>query len=200
MVEGSGQIATCPSLPNGLRLTGNPSRELLAEVFKLRVRAWAARTSAFPPGLESWSDTFDAIAHHFVIVDADRPVAAARLTIHSVPAEAPDGELYDKVSPADAPAPLAAISRLVVCQHHASAGLSSLLDDVRLRRARELGCKSVLVANGASDARIVQLEALGFRSLYRACKQVPGVLAQTCPPFIMVLRLDDAPRASGVKA
>lgn len=162
---------------------------MLAQVYKLRVRAWRARNGAFP-AVESWSDTYDHIAQHFVIVADDRPVAAARITIHTSLAEAPDGEVYAAVTPADAPAPVAAISRLVVCPQYARRGLSRRLDEARIEFARQAGCKSVIGHTVAGPTRIAQLEALGFRCLHRAAKQPRGALAGTGLPWIIALNLD----------
>jgi GNAT superfamily N-acetyltransferase len=178
-------------LPHGLRLIETPSPELLVEVFKLRVRAWGARTAAFPASIESWSDPFDAVAHHFVIVDGARPVAAARLTIHAAPADAPDGEVYEAVRPADAPAPVAAISRLVVCPHHAKKGLSHWLDEARIEFTRRVGCNSVIGNTTAGPERIAQLRALGFRCLHRSAKRPLGALAGTGFPAVLALHFRD---------
>lgn len=172
-----------------LRLDETPPADLLAEVYRLRVRAWAARTEAFPANIESWSDTFDPIAKHFVIVAEGRPVAAARVTIHTALGDAPDGELYGAMNPADAPPPIAALSRLVVCPSYAKHGLSRWLDVERLTHARKSGCFSAVVCTGTAAQRIDQLQALGFRCLYRARAQVGGVLAATSPPFVMALDL-----------
>lgn len=172
-----------------LRLVEAPSPALLAEVYRLRVRAWAARNAAFPADVESWSDAFDASARHFVVTSGSRPVAAARLTIHAAPADAPDGELYAAMDGAEAPAPIAALSRLVVCPRYAKLGLSRWLDIERIAEARRQGCASVVVCTGASDYRIGQLQALGFRKLYRASRQAAGVLAATAPPFVLARRL-----------
>jgi GNAT superfamily N-acetyltransferase len=174
-----------PPPVHDLCLIEAPSPDLLAEVYRLRVRAWAARNAAFPANLESWSDPFDATAGHFVVTASGRPVAAARLTIHASPADAPDGELYAAMDSADAPPPVAALSRLVVCPRYAGRGLSRWLDIERMAHARRQGCKSLIVCTGTSDDRIAQLHALGFRTLYRAPTQVSGVLAATAPPFVL---------------
>lgn len=179
-----------PPQMHELRLIEVPSPDLLAEVYRLRVRAWAARNATFPAGLKSWSDPFDASARHFVVVAGERPVAAARLTIHDTAADAPDGELYAALDAADAPAPVAAFSRLAVCPRYAKQGLSRWLDIERIAFASRSRCRSVVISTGSSDARIAQLHALGFRTLYRARTQVEGVLAATAPPFVLVLRFD----------
>lgn len=187
------QFPTPPYRPppvDDLRLIEAPSADLLAEVYRLRVRAWTARNAAFPAGIESWSDAFDATAQHFVVVADRHPVAAARLTLHASPAEAPDGELYGAMDRADAPAPVAAFSRLVVCPRYAKQGLSRWLDIERIAYASRRRSRSLVTCTGSSGARIAQLHALGFRTLYRARAQVAGVLAATAPPFVLALRLD----------
>jgi GNAT superfamily N-acetyltransferase len=161
----------------------------LAEVYKLRVSAWRSRNGAFPADIESWSDAYDVTARHFIIVADDRPVAAARVTIHASLADAPDGEVYAAVTPADAPAPIGAISRLVVCPQYAGRGLSRRLDDARIKFARQAGCKSVIGHTTAGPSRIAQLQALGFRCLHVADKQPPGALAGTGLPQIIALDL-----------
>jgi len=172
-----------------LQLIDAPSPALLQEVYKLRVRAWRARVPAFPCSVDAWSDAFDSGAQHFVFANAGDPVGAARVTIHDAPTSAPDGLIYADVRAADAPPPIAAFSRLVVCSRYAGAGLSQRLDAVRLAHAAEMGCRSVLVGVSAGEARAAQLRKLGFRELHQARQQVPGILAHTAPPLIFKLDL-----------
>lgn len=178
-----------PILPPGLRLVDALSIDQLDEVYRLRVQAWRARTGLFPSDLELWTDEFDQRAHHFAILDDGRPVAAARVTIHADTAEAPDGEVYGELSETEAPAPVAAFSRLVVSPLYAKAGLSHCLDEARLDLARREGCKTVIGHTVAGPSRIVQLQALGFRVRYRAKLQPRGGLAGTGRPLVLVLDL-----------
>lgn len=174
----------------GYKLVRSPSRELLAEVYELRARAWKARTSRFPSAVVSWSDAFDASSMHFVACAADGSAAgAARLTLTDAIHYGPDFETYGQIDDDSIEKPLGFISRLVVCPNHRGKGLSQALDDARIKQARLLGCKTILANTRAGERRIHQLESYGFKRLYVATTQAPGPLANVAVPTVLLLAL-----------
>lgn len=117
-------------------LVRSPNSEMLDRVFRLRARAWKARTQRFPTAIDAWQDAFDGRSLHFVACTIDdAPVAAARLTIAESVGDGPDQETYGAVPKDQLVAPFGFMSRLVVCPDHAGRGLSQALDKTRLRLA-----------------------------------------------------------------
>jgi GNAT superfamily N-acetyltransferase len=160
---------------------------MLQQIYRLRVRAWRARTTDFADQWDSWSDAHDLTSHHFAILLDQMPVAAGRLTIARDTTEAPDPETYRQLNPREAVPPIAFISRLVVCPEHAGRGLSELIDHHRIAFAKKANCKTILV--GAAGKRIAKLETLGFRALYVASLQTRGPLEGVVAPTILALSL-----------
>lgn len=162
-------------LPLALRRVNDPHD--LAAIFRLRVAAWRARVPHFP-AMEAWSDGFDAIAEHWAVFDDGKPVAAARLTIHGALADVPSPEVFAPLVPAGLEGPIAVLTRLVVAPSHARRGLSRQLDEVRIDRAREAGCRHVVGSTYAGQPRIKALQALGFEPLGEAGLYASGPLRE----------------------
>lgn len=150
--------------------------DLLAQVYRLRVEAWRARTSAFPE-MEYWSDAFDRVGRHWVVIDDQRPVAAARLTVHGLLADVPNAEVYSGLLPADLPGPIGVLTRLVVARSHAGRGLSGRLDSVRIDAARRAGCRHLIGETFSGLPRIDQMVRAGFEVLGPAGAYLSGPLA-----------------------
>lgn len=150
--------------------------DILQQVYRLRVEAWRARNPDFP-ALERWNDSFDASGRHWVIVDHGRPVAAARLTVHSALAEVPNAEIYRDLLPEDLAGPIGVLTRLVVARSHAGRGLSRSLDLARIDAAREVGCRHLIGETFAGLPRIQQMCDLGFSVIGKAGSYADGPLA-----------------------
>lgn len=134
---------------------------ILERVYRLRVEAWRERNSHFPD-MEVWTDSFDALGRHWVVMDNGQPVAAARLTVHSVLSEVPNAEIYQPVFPEGLPGPIGVFTRLVVARSHAGLGLSGALDLCRITAARSEGCRYAIGETFAGLPRLDQMRALGF--------------------------------------
>lgn len=136
--------------------------DCLDQVGRLRVAAWKTETGATPE-MECWVDPVDRVpgTHLFAIFAGDRIVASARLTVHARLDEAPDAPVYAGVLTEPPLAPIAVLSRLVVHPDHRRMGYGTALDQYRIERARELGCRTI-VGSSSAPRRIAQLEALGF--------------------------------------
>lgn len=149
---------------------------ILDQVYRLRVVAWQARNPDFPQ-MDAWTDAFDATGRHWVILDGDAPVAAARLTVHDVLAEAPSAEIYRDLLPADLPGPIGVLTRLVVAPSHAGKGLSLSLDHVRIEAARASGCRQLIGDTFAGLSRLDQMKRLGFKVIGQSQQYAEGPLA-----------------------
>ncbi|GAB3277821.1 hypothetical protein GCM10027347_51840 [Larkinella harenae] len=108
------------------------------EIGALRVRAWRHEPGADPAFFtkSSWIEPLDESAFHWVILDQDRVVASARMSIHATIDEAP----YANRLPAACRAALrgqtiASFNRLVVDPQFRGLGLSKRLDQARLQMA-----------------------------------------------------------------
>jgi hypothetical protein len=156
---------------------------ILDQVYRLRVVAWQARNPDFPQ-MDAWTDAFDATGRHWVILDGDAPVAAARLTVHDVLAEAPSAEIYRDLLPADLPGPIGVLTRLVVAPRHAGLGLSQVLDVARIEAARQADCRHLIGATLAGLPRIRQMLDLGFEICGEAKPYGAGPLHQLPDPRI----------------
>jgi len=149
--------------------------DVLEQVYRLRVAAWRARNPDFPD-IEAWTDAFDAVGRHWVVMDGDVPVAAARLTVHSQMAEVPSAEIYRGLIADDLPGPIGVLTRLVVAPSHAGWGLSWLLDLSRIEAARASGCRHLIGATLVGLRRIKQMTDLGFDVLGEAGPYLQGPL------------------------
>jgi len=156
---------------------------ILEQVYRLRVSAWRARNRDFP-AMEAWTDAFDASGRHWVVLDGDAPVAAARLTVHSALLQAPSSEIYRGLLPDDLPGPIGVLTRLVVAPSHAGRGLSRALDLARIEAARESGCRHLIGATLVGLERVQQMSALGFNLIGNAEPYSEGPLTNLPDPRI----------------
>lgn len=149
--------------------------EVLDQVYRLRVEAWRARNPVFPR-MNAWSDAFDTVGRHWVVLETGEPVAAARLTVHAALAEAPSAEIYRGVLPDDLPGPVGVLTRLVVAPSHAGLGLSRALDLARIDAARAEGCRHLIGGTFDVHPRAERMRALGFKVVGRAAPYDSGPL------------------------
>jgi GNAT superfamily N-acetyltransferase len=111
---------------------------------------------------EAIADYHDKHAIHWGFFDGNQLVGAARLCLHDELAEAPDAEMFLSV---DIPSPVASMNRLVVLQGYRGQGIGRLLDQVRIRKAREMGARTVIATPVKAIAREQSLAELGFQAL-----------------------------------
>jgi hypothetical protein len=154
---------------------------ILEQVYRLRVAAWRARNPDFPD-MEAWTDAFDAVGRHWVVMDADVPVAAARLTVHSQMAEVPSAEIYRGLIADDLPGPIGVLTRLVVAPSHGGRGLSRALDMVRITAAQKSGCRYLIGATLVGLERVQQMSTLGFDLIGKAEPYSQGPLTNLPDP------------------
>jgi hypothetical protein len=158
--------------------------DTLAEVGRLRIIAWEAcgpRPKMAPKVGDMWIDSHDEHAHHWVVSEEGRIVAAARMCVHTSFCELPD---YEDLADCESKflRPVASINRLVVHPECCGNGLPNLFDSARLRLALELGAKSVIGCTHLK-ARIKSLGELGFKVIgeapQRSVPQAPTIVLMT---------------------
>lgn len=160
-------------------------RALLEKIGRLRVAAW----STFMPGRSirraCWLDEFELRARHWCLFHDGELVAAARMSVHRRLDEVPDACIYQGVFSTPPEAPLASFNRLVVRPEYRGRGLSRRLDEVRLKAAQTLGCRSVVLETHSGPIRLAQLQELGFHVVGAARPYPEGHFA--CESGVVVL-------------
>jgi len=179
-----------------LREFGAVDDRLLAEIGRLRVRAWSTETAA-AEAMGSWLDEFDGAAAHWVVFDGGKLVAAARLSIHLDLAKVPDAESYEGVFREPPVGPIASLNRLVVDPSARGLGLSKRLDLVRLQAAEAYGCRSAILSTASGPHRVRQLIGWGFEAVGCGPRFQKPPLCYLPAPMVLVCRL---PRRSKVVA
>ena len=164
------------TLPANLTLIEQPDPAIIAQIVCLRAVAWRSRFPSFP-AMEQWTDALDERALHWAVIDGDDVVAAARMTVHPDWAALPDCVLAEGYTAPEYAGPLASLNRLFVLKSHARMGLSELLDEVRIARARALGCRHVIGRTNSSAPRQRVLEGKGFVTLGPAADYASGPLS-----------------------
>lgn len=117
------------------RLTVCPP-ERMAEMFRLRAQVWigeGADPAAFPEG--AWRDDRDAARLHWIVLDEDRVVATASLTVHAALADVEEGEVY-LCTGLSHRTPIAAPARVAVAADYRGRGLAQALLDAQDAAAR----------------------------------------------------------------
>lgn len=158
---------------------------ILENIYALRVTAWRGKVE-IPAGTIQWVDDIDPTSKHWAILNGDQVVAAARLSIHNLITDVPDPEGYHGVIDS-LPAPIGSMNRCIVHPDFRGRGLSKLLDQVRIKAARKLGCLS-LVVSATDKKRAAALTAEGFRF----CGEGPGIpygIGSDIPMLVFALDL-----------
>jgi len=105
------------------------------------------------------ADSLDETAFHWGAYSNGRLVASARLSIHEVLENAPDGHLFEKLS---VPCPVADINRMVVRPEYRRIGIARAIDGLRIQKARESGCRTIIAGPVKEIATIARLRSYGF--------------------------------------
>lgn len=166
---------------------------LIHRIGDLRYQVWREEKADLD-GVGSrgrWVEHYDIDAIHFVAVQEDSIVAAARITLHDSPEDLPDNEAYRALR-LDLPGPIASFNRLVVRRDYRGKGLSTLLDRVRLREAFRSKVSSV-IANGVGLIRKNTLVKLGFQFLGVVPKEVGFARRIEADCHIMVHPMKELP-------
>ena len=138
--------------------------QLLNQVECLRATAWNAQVQmqVFKEG--RWSDSHDSHAYHWAVLShTNEVVASARLCLHRHCEEFPDFEDLERLIPL-LPLLLPTIgmmNRLVVHPDFQRRGLARKLDELRIEKAIQANCRSMMVA--VPEYRRKAIKSLGFR-------------------------------------
>lgn len=145
----------------GVVLRGT-SMPIFGQVVGLRCRCWGGSL----PDLDLLDDGHDSHALHFVFLDHDAVIAAARLCVHDTLSDISDPHLFAETNK-PLPAPLGCINRLVVHPKYRRLGIAAILDQVRTEVAKRLGCKTMLVTCNEHSGiqRRNAIQAQGFESI-----------------------------------
>jgi GNAT superfamily N-acetyltransferase len=160
----------------------------LAEVGRLRIVAWEAsgpRPRLAPNTGDTWTDSHDEHAHHWIIREQDEIVAAARMCIHTSFNDLPDHDELSAVRGHKLLWPVASMNRLVVHPDYRRKGLSRLFDLARIDFAESSGAKSVVVTSHP-QSRIRGLLELGFDAVGEFSERV----VPSAPTIIFVKILE----------
>lgn len=133
----------------------------IAACQQLRYEVWSAEgVELSHPEAGTIADSHDDHAMHWGVFNGTRLVGAARLCIHEILAEAPDGDLFTGMN---IPAPVASMNRLVVATSHRGLGIARRLDEARVQQGRAAGARAMIATPLVnSQSRIRSLEAQGF--------------------------------------
>eukprot|EP01119_Soliformovum_irregulare_P006942 TRINITY_DN19352_c0_g1_i1.p1 TRINITY_DN19352_c0_g1~~TRINITY_DN19352_c0_g1_i1.p1 ORF type:complete len:193 (-),score=29.88 TRINITY_DN19352_c0_g1_i1:14-547(-) len=136
----------------------DPKEEkIMEEIGRFRMKVWKQEGKVaeelFKDGI--WLDHLDPIAKHWILRDGEGAiVASCRMTIHQTLKENPDGYLWiEKGRPL--PEPVANISKLVVDAKMRGRGIASRMNQLRIKLAKELGCRSINVTASDANSRLL---------------------------------------------
>lgn len=135
--------------------------ERLTEMFRLRAAVWVgegADPDAFPGG--QWCDERDDSRLHWIVLNEDRIIATASLSVHPTLADVEEGDVY-LLAGLSASGPVAAPARVTVAAEFRGAGLAQALLDVQDAAALDAG--AMLSVRQASPAMRRLLERRGWQ-------------------------------------
>ena len=151
-----------------IKLAQGEFESQLPKIAHLRVTAWESSPRAhfvnrtwFPDG---WREPLDDTAHHFVLRDGNRIIAAARLNLLNHLADLPI-DLASITLPLERP--FAYWSRLVVHPDWRGERIAYAMDAVRFEASWKEGAAFILAC--AVQDRVTRLERKGFVALGEVC-------------------------------
>jgi GNAT superfamily N-acetyltransferase len=131
----------------------------LVQIQELRRRAWSANGEVpdFIARQDILKDEHDVSGMHWAVMHEGRPIAAARMSIHSAVAASPDPEALDGYEHL-IDLPMASVTRLVVDPEFRGRGLPEALRRVRYALAVKRNCRSIVgVAEDESVMRSMEM-------------------------------------------
>lgn len=175
-------------LGDGYVLQKNPSSDVMEQVYRLRVLAWSTQ-GRLRDGIERWTDAFDSLATHWVILHQDQAVAAIRLSLHSSIGELPSSHVYLGVLPETLSPPIASYNRLVVHPDHRGRNLAKALDVVCINAAEAAQATVLVGFSGGvpcNRSRIPAMISLGFIEIGQgAAPGIDDIIEGSGLPMIM---------------
>lgn len=145
-------------------------------ICELRAAVWretgAVSQEAFPT--DRWHDEFDAMARHWVVTNAGRIVAAARLSVHGRLEDVPEAAEYLEAG-LRLEGAVAAPARVVVAASAQRHGLASRLLDVQDDGAREAGATHAVRQASPAMARLLERRGWRHAAPAGADPRFPGV-------------------------
>jgi len=126
----------------------------------LRYEVWSAAGAVLRgEGTGKIADALDGSSFHWGAYANGRLVASARLSIHSEIEDAPDGFLFTAFP---TPLPVASINRMVVLPEYRRLGIARGIDALRIQKARENRCRTIIAGPVKENATIARLKSYGF--------------------------------------
>jgi GNAT superfamily N-acetyltransferase len=137
-------------------------RETLLQIQDLRRLAWSAHGEVpdFIGRQDILNDEHDVNGMHWAVFHEGRPIAAARMSIHTEVATSPDPEAMDGYEHL-VELPMASLTRLVVAPEFRGRGLPEALRKARIALAVQENCRSI-VAVVEEESVMRSMEAHGF--------------------------------------
>ncbi len=128
----------------------------------LRRKVWETDkdfdAEAFPDKV--WLDDYDTDAIHLAVFDEDKIIASARLGVYFSYDEIPYMHMMESYKSL-LKLPVASFNRLVVDSNYRGHKIANILDETRIEKARERGCRTIV--GQAVPCRIKALQNIGFK-------------------------------------
>ncbi|MBU1821317.1 MAG: GNAT family N-acetyltransferase [Bacteroidetes bacterium] len=171
----------------GLKLVEVQYPDRIMDIGRFRIKGWRNESGINPAFFmnDYWLDDIDKRAFHWIITQDTRIVAAARLSLHNGLEDVPYAELLKpEHRQLFKEKHIASINRMVVDPEFRREGLSTLLDRVRIERARALHADLIIAF--PQLVRIAALEKRGFMFIEQL-ENIPEMPER--PFFVMALDL-----------
>ena len=128
-----------------IRQVGIDEKELLQEIFKLRVTCRQEQGfitfDKFPNG---WFDESDYTAHHFSVFDNNKLIASSRIIFYANIQQHPYFPAFENLKNLPDKSAISYLSRIVVLPEYRKQGISKMLVDTREKFASENNVFNVL--------------------------------------------------------
>ncbi|TDB64010.1 GNAT family N-acetyltransferase [Arundinibacter roseus] len=171
----------------GLELLEVDYPEKIKEIGRFRIKGWKMEKGVDPAffSKDTWIDSLDQRANHWVITKNQQIVAASRLSFHDSLHDVPYADfMKDEHKRLVENRRIASINRLVVAPDYRGIGLSGLLDQVRIDRA--VAQKAEVIIAFPQLVRLEPLKKKGF-ILIDQLENIPEMPER--PFFLMIKNL-----------